>query len=75
MQKLFNNEIRAWMKYYATQISDSLEWIKGLEKHNIDNDEVEYYYGLIMDYSYSLHGKLEEYTNKEVMDDLILFGV
>lgn len=68
IQKLFDQEIRSWTKYYGNQIRDNLEWIEGLDKHNIDNAELEHHYSMIMDYVYSLHAKLENYSN-EIKDD------
>lgn len=62
--KIFDEEIRNWMKYYGNIIRSQLEWVEGLEKYDIDNEELDNHYSLIMDGIYGLHRKLEKYCNK-----------
>ena len=59
MRKIVDNKNRKTIKYYSYLISDELEDIKGLEKYNIDNEELDSHYINIIDYIIECREKLE----------------
>lgn len=59
MQKIVDDKHRKIIKYYSYLISDELKDIKGLEKYNINNEELDSYYINIIDYIIECREKLE----------------
>ena len=60
-----NKLLRGHLKYYAYLIKEEYEWIDGLDKHNIDNSELEYHYDMILDYIFSCYYKIQELFPEE----------
>lgn len=59
MRKIVDNKNRKIIKYYSYLISDELEDIKGLEKYNIDNEELDNHYVSAISYIDDCFNKLK----------------
>jgi hypothetical protein len=60
----FIETLKNILKCYGWMIKEEYEWIEGLEKYNIDNDELKLHYNNLMDLIMSANDKIIEVLNK-----------
>lgn len=65
-----HKKVRDFLRYYGFLISEEYDWIKGFDNHNIDNDELDLHFDLLLDHIISANDKiieiLEEYESNKV---------
>lgn len=58
--KIIDNKYRKIIKYHLYLIKEEMEWIEGLEKYDIDNDELDEHYSMAIEFMADCNKKLKE---------------